>query len=586
MAETFRTMFNVDRPKERGLNLFSEVEGALRQWTRERFEDDIGDKTGIWRNGNGELQISGERIGDAGFFTLNWEYDGWRLEFQLAAKGNPVEAYVRMRGPAEDSAASNNGRRAFPPSVLSVLLDTFECDFDGQLLKTKPTHLTAANAAVFAHEEVFSTARKLPLILVSENRYRSNLLDIEFLQSRLLGLASVVGFDDETAKVLNGELGALGCYGGAVRIFWPGCSTDSAPWEHRFWRPMQVRDLGRDIWIELRDELMSRTLPGFSRRVYSGVVDSIHRTERDNLRLQLERSREDVQSRLQELQHSQEEESTYRQLLAASEQEEDTYKQLLEISESDKSRLEKEKEDLQFRILELESRVEDLEIKLSDLDTSEVGSGSLETKRRYEMVMNRAQGERYRADNLLAENSMLKEEIRKLREGGAATHPFAIDDEAASHSVTSQPYASVLEAAVFADKGLGRVRFLPSAYKSAESEYTKNFDSRISEIYQVFEILDECANARVKESLGKPVQEWLGERRIEYSDESESTKQLPQCRKDRTFPDPLSGKDILMTHHIKLFRNDMRIHLHWEANDEKWLIGYIGEHLSTASDPH
>ena len=349
---------------------------------------------------------------------------------------------------------------------------------------------------------------------------------------------------------------------------------------------MQVRELGHGIWIELRDELVSRVLPTPRARIYSQVVDSVHRVERENLTLQLERAKGEVQTYLQRLEHSQEEEDTYRQLLVASEQEEQTYKQLLEISEADKSRLEMEKEEIEFRNLELESRIADLEKQLKDFDTPGPDDSGGASKRRYELVLKRAQGARYRADTLAAENKKLNYELNRLRKEGAVHHPFALDDVTPDVSGQSPRFPSVAEAVAYVDSNFIRIRFLPNALETSASEYTRNFDHRVDDIYGAFEALESCGKVRTGSGLGIPVQEWLMRRSIDYSDESESTKQIPRCRRERTFFDPESERDIVMTNHIKLFRNELRIHLHWEQDEGRWLVGYIGEHLSTSSDPH
>ena len=586
MPENFRTLFSIGHSREGGLNLLEKVEQSIREWANERFGQDTGHDIGNWRSERGDLSVSGEHSGDSGFFSLTWDYDGWRLEFQLATIGEGVEFYARMRGPSDDESSSGGRRRATPPSILPELLESFECQVDGEALKSEHSRVSGETASDFVRDVIFGATRRLPIVLVSENRYRTNLLNPEFLHSRLLGLASVVAFDDESAQILNAELGSLGCYGGAVRICWPGCTADSEPWEHRFWRPPQVRELGHDIWIELRDEFMSRVLPAPRTRIYTQVVDSVHRVEREKLTLQLDRTKGEVQTYLQRLEHSQEEEDTYRQLLVASEQEEQTYKQLLEISEADKSRLEKEKEEIEFCNLELESRIDDLEKQLKDFDSSGSGGGGGVSKRRHEMVLQRAQGARYRADKLAAENKRLNDELDRFREGAAVHHPFALDDDVPEVSGESPKCSSVAEAIAHANSDFNHIRCLPNAFETAKSEYTRNFDGRVDDIYGAFETLESCGKVRMDSGLGIPVQEWLMRRSIDYSDESERMKQIPRCRRERTFPDPDNDRDILMTHHIKMFRNELRIHLHWEQDEGSWLIGYIGEHLSTSSDPH
>ena len=76
--------------------------------------------------------------------------------------------------------------------------------------KSEHTRVSGETACAFVRDVIFGATRRLPIVLVSENRYRTNLLNLEFLQSRLLGLANVVAFDDESAQVLNAELRFIG----------------------------------------------------------------------------------------------------------------------------------------------------------------------------------------------------------------------------------------------------------------------------------------------------------------------------------------------------------------------------------------
>ena len=149
----------------------------------------------------------------------------------------------------------------------------------------------------------------------------------------------------------------------------------------------------------------------------------------------------------------------------------------------------------------------------------------------------------------------------------------------------SPRFSSVREMVEYADANLAGLRFLRNAFETAKSNYTGFFDNRADGIYRVFTVLDECANQRAQEGSlnGKDVHGWLRDRRVHFSDESESTKK--QHSAVRTFYDDVGRRDRLMTEHLKVFRNEMRIHVFWEEDESKWLVGHIGKHLPTSLDP-
>lgn len=146
-------------------------------------------------------------------------------------------------------------------------------------------------------------------------------------------------------------------------------------------------------------------------------------------------------------------------------------------------------------------------------------------------------------------------------------------------------FSSIHECAEHADANLPYLRFLRNALETARSPYTRQYDEHANRIYTTFEVLNECGRQRTQPGgLGKNVELWLKENRVEYSDESEPTKR--KYRNERTFTDTVKGEDIFMPHHIKLIGNDIRIHLTWDGDENKWLIGYIGRHLRTAESPN
>ena len=86
-----------------------------------------------------------------------------------------------------------------------------------------------------------------------------------------------------------------------------------------------------------------------------------------------------------------------------------------------------------------------------------------------------------------------------------------------------------------------------------------------------------------------PTADWLKQRGVEYAPgESEATMHRNRGRlaDERAFHDPKTDQHIPMPAHLKLLGTQIRIHLSWSDPDSAWLIGHIGEHLPTASDPH
>ncbi len=173
-----------------------------------------------------------------------------------------------------------------------------------------------------------------------------------------------------------------------------------------------------------------------------------------------------------------------------------------------------------------------------------------------------------------------------LNQLGAAPSDSEADPEPAPEPTPPRLSFSTIHAcAKHADATLPYLRFLPNALDTAQSRYTQQYDKHANRIYTTFEVLNECGRQRTQPGgLGKNVELWLKENRVEYSDESEST--MREYHQERTFFDPDKDDYIPMPHHIKLLGNDIRIHLTWDGEENKWLIGYIGRHLRTSESPN
>ena len=230
--------------------------------------------------------------------------------------------------------------------------------------------------------------------------------------------------------------------------------------------------------------------------------------------------------------------------------------------------------ELTDRVLRLQHSQDDIDKLLKFLDKSYIG-GDYVRSGMYRAAVTVAKAMKNRADIL------------------DGTRPAPKTDDPTSEPPPTPPlptqptpkFSTIHACAEHAAQNLPHLRFLPNALVTAQSPYTRQHDKYANRIYTTFEVLNECGRQRTQPGgLGKNVELWLKENREEYSDESEPTKR--KYRNERTFPDPVKGKDIFMPHHIKLIGNDIRIHLIWDGDENKWLIGYIDRHLRTAESPN
>ena len=537
MAEYYRTIFTISSEKGQGLGLLNEVELCVRQWAAEEFGDSYQEERRVWEGRKGTLRLYDRKLNESGLSGLVWERresDGlgshWRLSLRLATDGNDIESDIEVQGVESDGKAVPWEYMARPPVFLKTLVERFDCNVDGRPLKTTATQVPLAKADAFAKDELLNADRRMPLVVVSGKDAKTYSEEADRLQSQLIGVARVFNYDHDTAWNIAKDLPrSLRCYDGAVRLYSPGCSEGDISQQHPYWMRDDVDKLAGRFWPMLRDECVNRVSRRGRRRLFAPVRELIW--------------------------------------------EEDKRKLENKVEMAEQSQTEKE-----GKLLD-----EALEIIEPVIDESLDNAGFVRSAR-FDAAIRVAKAQRNRADRLEEDKKQLKQQLALLERGAL---PVAYSDELEGDSSVdtsaTDGFVSVLEAVQHADKALNGLRFLPNAFDTAKSEYTREFDGQASKMYDALLILNECAEKRSK-GLGTSIEKWFSSRGVDFSDESISTKR--RYSRGRTFLDDKNDHDVVMMRHIKLLHNDIRIHVHWEKSENKWLIGYIGEHLPTSSDPH
>lgn len=454
----------------------------------------------------------------------------WRLSVRLATDGNAVEADIELRATDSDDADISLNLTAQPPSVIQTLIDQFDCGVGADSLNINAKRVNPDEADSFVKNELLNEDRLLPLLVVTDPRNGNSVIDADEMQQELAGLARVFAYDHSAAwNVMRDLPQSLWCYDGTVRLFAPGCSEDDLAQQHPFWTPWRLGGFIRDnrLWQMLRDECLLRISRPRQGRLFSRVENAINAEE-------------------------------------------------MKIMEDMVSRLEKTNPDAKD-FLEL------LEF-LDELSAPDY-AGNYDISRKIALVKRAIGRVEYRNNRVEQENNDLRAENINLRAKLSKQADEPTPPGNGDTSTDEQRFSSIHACAEHAAQNLPYLRFLPNALVTAQSPYTRQYDKYANRIYTTFEVLNECGRQRTQPGgLGKNVELWLKENREEYSDESEPT--IRKYRSERIFSDPVKGEDIPMPHHIKLLGNDIRIHLIWGSDENKWIIGYIGRHLRTAESPN
>ena len=535
MADYYRTHFTIDGDKSQGLELLNEVGCTVRDWAEEKYGEPLGEElTGRWGRDDTALHIERGRLPKTptGYWRLHLEHpdgdaDGfmWQVEIRLATAGDEVEIDTivqRTGGGGESSEKIVNAAR---PRVLAALGQRYVCKFGDERISLDAKQVTKDGAHEFVYEDVFDPNRRMPLVVVSENRFGGIFISPNRLQSRLLGLAKVATYDSKTAGAVNRELGeTLGCRDGSLRVYRPGCSADDASWRNRYWTWSRMNSLlSSSGWDEtlgfVENECVSYALPQVGSQMYHRVRDQVLHERYERV--------------VEQLRHS---------------------RQIETENAADKAVL------------------EDLTNTLAEYETQRT-----ERERQFERQIS----ERDRQiDDLRIENQELHDQIDQLNL--ALSYQ---DSESIELEEDEQPpeFESVYDVVEYAKDKFDRLRFFSRAVQTAR----KSDFPRPDEVYSAFQVLSECANERISDTLAKDVKEWLRDRGLDYA-AGESPSTMGKYGNKRNFFDDEKKHHVEMQAHIRLGgglgeHRQLRVHVWWDEEENKWLVGYIGRHLPTAT---
>ena len=149
-----------------------------------------------------------------------------RLEVRMCTRGDNLHTEVRTRF-LMTSAGEPPNLRSGPPRLLQRLTEEFTCSIGREVVSYDPLMVGEGNAEEYVTDVVTSTERKLPILAISADGDGAFAVDPVAAQWMLAGVARVAAYEPDAIETLGNALkSSVFCYGGAVRMLWPGCGLD------------------------------------------------------------------------------------------------------------------------------------------------------------------------------------------------------------------------------------------------------------------------------------------------------------------------------------------------------------------------
>lgn len=260
MKSVFSCSFEIAKPGLSASEIFADAAQIAREWIEEKYarpRSRFGFGHPIVVPAPGELRPLPDhliRTDDASSIgsslrSIIWEHPGdepneyWRIEICLArdatGAGITIHSFIGSRVYSLSPLNFQPG----VPGLVGRLLAKLSCTLGGWRMPATCYPVVHGKVEAFVGEMLLSPARTLPVIVISRDLWSEALpVKPEAWARALSGLAEVAVLENKWAGFqLTEHLGRpLSCFGGAIRIYWPRLTLDSAPEKHRLWLPLEI----------------------------------------------------------------------------------------------------------------------------------------------------------------------------------------------------------------------------------------------------------------------------------------------------------------------------------------------------------
>jgi hypothetical protein len=210
-------------------------EGELRAGSRTRLH--------IWRHADALLREIDWFAPDQYDPTLSWQTSVKLLE---RSQGVTLEVVLSMSGIEFNVLPAMFN--VFTPAIVRTLVTSRRGRLHGIELGAYPRIIGHGEVPGFA-DLLFNQDRRIPVIAISPDRETGRpIVDGDKLARELSGLAIIAILKSDATFPLTDAVGkALGCFGGAVRIYWPSLKRDptqddESPTIHPLYMPWDITE--------------------------------------------------------------------------------------------------------------------------------------------------------------------------------------------------------------------------------------------------------------------------------------------------------------------------------------------------------
>lgn len=249
------------------------------------------------------LRCQHEQMDDSELVVIDWSHphdhdtsSTWVNGVTLARRGETVELAILIRVATTQMVIRPVGITLGRPRLLTDILSDYRISRGGAALPNAVHRVATADTEAFVESVLLSPTRAEPVILISPDSWTERpRVDPSTVFDYTREFARVAVLDTKWAafKLTDSLERELSCFDGAVRLYWPGFTRTSSPFDHRLYLKDTFRP-GAEVFARGLFRFLA-SISAF-RFVEGPTTRAVRKTIADGQREDLQRLREAAQS--------------------------------------------------------------------------------------------------------------------------------------------------------------------------------------------------------------------------------------------------------------------------------------------------
>jgi hypothetical protein len=258
MRTLYAIQFQVDPGQNKSItDCFHSLKNEVKDWIESKYKNLWKTSLEINRDGKYYTPIEGHTIRvkqdsleRSVLTTIDWTHPNdyedsifWQTSCIIASTDQAIEFALIIRISSASFIVKPINYKFGRPRIVTDILEKYNCHIDESIIPTKKIEVGVPDFDRFTNQILLNSKRVFPIVVVSTNDWTDEpIIEADTLQSRLLGFAQVAVLNKWSAFRLTNRFGKiLSCYKGAIRLYWPGFTGNSNPWEHPLYLSDKIR---------------------------------------------------------------------------------------------------------------------------------------------------------------------------------------------------------------------------------------------------------------------------------------------------------------------------------------------------------